>query len=207
MPQFFSEKISNIGTVYVWKVTETEEELISLRKLSESEYLHLQLLKNPQKRRHWLAYRVLLGEAIGHDFEINYLKNGKPMLVHPQQFLSVSHSKDFAAIFLSETQPIGIDIEKISDRIQKVFPRFLNETEQKNSNLSDNSLLHFYWGAKESVYKQFHQHRLLFVEQIQIDIARWEDQTAIAHVKTANFQAKVHLIYRLIADYMLVCSY
>jgi len=207
MPQFFFEKISDVGAVYVWKVTETEEKLLSLRTLSESEQSHLQLLKNPQKRLHWLAYRVLLGEALGGDFEINYLDNGKPVLAHPQRFLSVSHSKGFVAVFLSKTQPVGVDIEKISDRIQKVVPKFLNETEQQNSDLSDSALLHFYWGAKEAVYKLFHQHRLLFAEQIHVDSIHWEEQTAVASIQTDCFQAKVRLIYRNIENYMLVCCF
>ena len=207
MPQLFSEKINTAGTVYVWKVTETEEELLSLRTLSKSEQSHLQLLKNPQKRLHWLAYRVLLRDALGGDFEINYLENGKPVLIRPQQFLSVSHSKDFVAVFLSDTQNVGVDIEKISDRIQKVYTRFLNETEQQHCNLSDSFLLHFYWGAKEAVYKLFHQHRLRFAEQIQVDFVNREEQTAVATVKTAGFRAEAHLICRNIEDYMLVCCY
>ena len=207
MPQFFSEKIGDIGEVYVWKATETEEQLLSLRMLSLSEQSHLQLLKNPQKRLHWLAYRVLLKKALGEDFELNYLDDGKPLLVSPKRFLSVSHSKEFVAVFLSETHPVGVDIEKISDRIQKVVPKFLNETEQQNSDLSDSSLLHFYWGAKEAVYKLFNRHRLLFAEQIHIDCVNFAEQTAIAKVQTDCFQAKVRLIYRNIENYVLVCSF
>jgi len=207
MPHFFSEKISDIGEVYLWKVSETEEDLLSLRTLSQSEQLHLQSLKNPQKRLHWLAYRVLLGEVLGNDFEINYLADGKPELVRPKKFLSVSHSKEFVAVFLSDNQQIGIDIEKISDRIQKVYPKFLNETEQQSSDLSDSTLLHFYWGAKEAVYKLFNQHRLLFAEQIHIDSIDSEKQTATATVKTNSFQAKVQIVFREIEEYMLVCGY
>ena len=207
MPQFFYEKISEIGEVYVWKVTETEEALLSLRMLSVSEQLHFQTLKNPQKRLHWLAYRVLLQEALGGDFEIQYLEDGKPVLVSPQKFLSVSHSKDFATVFLSDNQPVGIDIEKISDRIQKLYPRFLSPTEQQNSDLSDSSLLHFYWGAKEAVYKLFNQHRLLFAQQICISNIDAEKQTATASVQTEHFQASVQLIYREIESYMLVCGF
>ena len=207
MPQFFSEKISEIGTVYVWKITETEAQLLSMRMLSQSEQSHLQLLKNPQKRLHWLAYRVLLKEVLGTDFELNYLDDGKPELVFPKRFLSVSHSKDFVTVFLSETHPVGVDIEKISDRIQQVVPKFLKETEQQNSDLSDSSLLHCYWGAKEAVYKLFHRQRLLFAEQIQIDSINFAEQTARASIQTDCFQAKVRLIYRNIEDYMLVCGF
>jgi len=207
MPHFFSEKISDIGDAYLWKVTETEEDLLSLRTLSQSEQSHLLSLKNPQKRLHWLAYRILLGEVLGNDFEINYLADGKPELVRPKKFLSVSHSKDFVAVFLSDTHAVGVDIEKISDRIQKVYPKFLNETEQQSSNLSDSALLHLYWGAKEAVYKLFNQHRLLFIEQIHIYSINSEKQTAIATVTTHSFQAKVPIIYREIEGYMLVCGY
>jgi len=207
MPQFFCEKINHIGKVYVWKVTETEAELLSLRTLSISEQSHLHLLKNSQKRLHWLAYRVLLQEALGGDFEIQYLDDGKPLLVSPQKFLSVSHSKDFVAFFLSDIRPVGVDIEKISDRIQKVVPKFLTQTEQQTSNLSDSLLLHFYWGAKETVYKLFNQHHLLFTEQIHIDRVNVKEQTAEARVQTDRLQTKVQLIYRNIDGYMLVCGF
>ena len=206
MPYFFSEKISNIGKVYLWKITETEENLLSLRTLSLPEQSHLQSLKNPQKRLHWLAYRVLLGEVLGNDFEINYFADGKPELVRPKKFLSVSHSKDFVAIFLSDTQAVGVDIEKITDRIQKIYPKFLNETEQQSSDLSDSTLLHFYWGAKEAVYKLFNSHRLLFAKQIHIDSIDSEKQTAVANIKTNSFQAKVPIVFREIERYMLVVS-
>jgi phosphopantetheinyl transferase (holo-ACP synthase) len=205
MPQFFSENIDDIGIVSLWKITETEDELLAMRTLSEAEQTHFQLIRNPQKRLHWLAYRVLLGKMLGKDFELNYLSDGKPVLV--EKFLSVSHSKDFAAVFLSDNHPVGVDIEKISYRIQKLYPRFLNATEQCNSNLSDSALLHFYWGAKEAVYKLFNQHRLLFAEQILIDSIHWEEQTAAATVKTDCFQEKANVNYRIIEGYMLVCCY
>jgi len=207
MALFFSEKINNVGEVYVWKVTESEDDLFSLRVLSKAEQSYFQRFKNPQKRLHWLAYRVLLGEILGSDFEINYLEDGKPMLVYPQKFLSVSHSKDFVAVFLSETHAVGVDIEKISDRIQKIVPKFLSEPEQKNCNLSDSFLLHFYWGAKESVYKMFNQHRLLFAEQIHIDSIDLKKQKATATIKIDTFQTEVQLIFRKIEDYILVCSF
>ena len=207
MPQFFYKKISEIGEVYVWKVTETEEALLSLRTLSVSEQSHFQTLKNPQRRLHWLAYRILLWEVLGGDFEIQYLDDGKPVLVQPQKFLSISHSKDFVAVFLSDNQRIGVDIEKISDRIQKLYPRFLSQTEQQNSDMSDSSLLHFYWGAKEAVYKLFSPHRLLFAQQIHISNIDAEKQTATASVQTEHFHAKVQLMYRVIEGYMLVCGY
>jgi len=206
MSRFFSEKISSIGEVSLWKTTETEDDLLSLRRLSKSEQSHLQLLKNPQKRLHWLSYRILLKEMLGGDFEMAYSENGKPVLISPKKFLSVSHSKDFAAIFLSDTQEIGIDIEKITDRIQKLFPRFLSPTEQQNSNLSDSVLLHLYWGAKEAVYKQFSQYRLLFAEQIQIAAIDMEKQQAVAKIQTADFQTETRIFFRIINDYMLVGS-
>lgn len=90
-------------------------------------------------------------EAMGAE-NISYLPNGKP--VAENCFVSISHSKGKCAVCISE-RPVGIDIEKITDRsFEKTAKRFFGERE-KEYYFNSKSPQSFYeiWTRKEAYSK------------------------------------------------------
>ena len=67
------------------------------------------------------------------------------------------------------TQLVGIDIEVPTDKIQKIYKRFLSTIEQEElSNGNDISQLHLAWSAKEALYKIIGKEAIDFAKQLRI---------------------------------------
>jgi len=205
MPLYKKENIEHIGTFSIWKLTESEKELLQLRPLSEEEKDCFFPLKNSKRKKEWLTIRILLEELVGKDFLLNYLPNGKPVLLKPKMFLSISHSKDFVAVFVSKNKEIGIDIEKNKENINLLKNKFLLPEEINTVN--NNQLLHIYWGAKESMYKMYSFCSPLFTEHLSVYFIDYQKGTAIGKIKKEDFTKTVNIIFRQIEDNTLVCCF
>ena len=112
MPLFKTIPIAG-GLIGLWKFAETTAELIP--EFSKEELQDPAFLKYTHEKRkiEWLATRILVRHLIGSDFTISYFASGKPMLKHHQfRYISISHSRNFAAVILHECLNVGIDIEE-----------------------------------------------------------------------------------------------
>jgi len=171
MPLEQVEKVNEQTVIALWRLDESTEELASLNHLNFDEELILNEFVNENRKKQWLAYRALLkGLFNNRQLVISYDLNHKPFLANQQYHLSVSHSCHYAVVILSDKYAVGIDIEKVSDRIKKIVNKFLNETELGYAG-SGNSLeeLFIYWGAKESLYKLYGKKNLDFRKNIILD--------------------------------------
>ena len=148
----------------VWRINETEEELRASLSRPELFAEKVQNLK-PGSRRllEVLAVRRALKELFyGEEHQVIYDEHGKPSLAVPEDhsdgrklpFISISHTQDYAAVISSET-PVGIDIERIGTRVQKVVSHFLKEEELVTLSLYTEKVpaLHLAWSAKEAAFK------------------------------------------------------
>lgn len=84
------------------------------------------------------------------DHILSYNSNGKPFLKNGG-FISISHSKSIIGIAWSFDYNIGLDIEEINDRIQKVENRFINDDEMKFAQSLENKTR--IWTIKEALIK------------------------------------------------------
>ncbi|MDD2621832.1 MAG: 4'-phosphopantetheinyl transferase superfamily protein [Bacteroidales bacterium] len=208
MPLCFIEEIGAVGSFGVWKIEEDESTLCSLRSLPPDEKEHMVALKNPKKRLHRLAYRVLLQSMLKVEFSILYDQNGKPFLKNQSYNLSVSHSKDYAAVFISPTHPVGIDVEQINERMPALASRFLSPNELKTIDLQNIELLHLYWGGKECLYKMYSERKPLFEQHLSIEYVDIKTSNYTrAHIHMDDYKATHQLYFRKIGDYMLVYCY
>ena len=84
---------------------------------------------------------------------IEHRDSGAPYLPeYPDQFISISHSKNWYAIQLSKVDEVGIDIQLIKENIHEGRSYFINT--QEESSLDLNYLnLNLIWSAKEALYK------------------------------------------------------
>ena len=165
MPFIFKQKTDSGATVGVWKITETETELwegLILPETDKNAILSLPLLKRRLER---IACRKALSFLLKQSkITIHYGKNGEPLT--DGFYLSFSHSGEMVAVALSEQNPVGIDIEKIQDRIIALQSKFVAENELTSEEMKNRQAITRMWTTKEAVYKLFSENSLDFKEQI-----------------------------------------
>jgi len=147
----------------------TSEELLS--QLERKEWYLPKLQEMGEKRkREWLAARVLLKQLIAEEKEILYTDSGKPYLADESYFISISHTKGYISLILDEKKSVGIDIEYISSRVEKIQKRFVNEEEEKNIS-KKHPLIHLllHWSAKEALFKLLEENDIEFKTQLHIN--------------------------------------
>lgn len=165
--QSFVEKANN-HIVAVWKIEESVEQLKELLSLSEADAEVVNAFKIESRQKEWLASRLLLKQALGFYPELEYSANGKPTLKKGKPYISITHTKGFAAVCVSD-QPTGIDIELCSSRIEKVAKRFVHPQEAKYIEEKSNiEYLTVLWSAKETLYKYYDVYGVIFNEQFLI---------------------------------------
>lgn len=209
MPISLVEVIKGVGKWGIWEITEDEDTLLTLYSLSDTDKLYFDTIKNGKKRTQGLAYRVLLRHLLEQDISIVYNSKGKPFLENNTAHISVSHSGKYASAFVSPTHLVGIDIEKISERMPALASRFLTPLEMNTVNLKDSQLLHVYWGAKECLYKMYSDKEPLFSEHLLLQAFDFYNpqKSSFISIKTHDFEQKHRLFYKEIDGYMLVYTY
>ena len=142
----------------IWKIEESWEELLCKFERPEMYLPFLNQRKSEGRKSEWLAVRLLLKELTGTETAVSYRDNGAPYLPESAFHISISHTKGFAAVLLSPSKPVGIDIEYCSERVRRIKSRFLNEDELNllGENPTTNDLL-VCWSAKETAFKMTEQ--------------------------------------------------
>ena len=146
------------GGIAIWHITETSDELYALL---DTEKYDSQLLgmRNEVRRAEWLAVRLLVKELFGPEAEVAYHPTGRPYLKNSTTHISISHTKGFAAVAYHHEAPIGMDIEYLSSRVERIALRFTTRDEASYIDRHDESIRQMYhlinWSAKETLYKLF----------------------------------------------------
>jgi len=157
----------------VWKIT---EDVNTLRNL-----LHMfphETFKFESRNLHWLASRVVLQELLKdkarpHSLELLKHSNGRPYIKGLECHISLSHSGIYAAVIMSKTQRVGVDIEEITPRIKKIAHKFINEIEQPFVKHEDDlDTLYLIWAAKEAIFKLYGKGEVDFKKHMEIDLSQ-----------------------------------
>lgn len=141
----------------LWHVTESDKELALTFNsiISDNAYQNV----NDELRRQRLATLALVNQMTGIVLhEIGHDVNGKPLLPKGIGTITISHSKEWVVVGIDKQfRTIGVDIELVQAKLEKVATRFLNpaewtfiETIEKAERLR---MLTLYWCAKETLYK------------------------------------------------------
>lgn len=138
--------------------------------------------------------------------EVLYKESGKPYLPNGVN-ISISHSYDWLAVLFSfNGVDVGVDIEKVRDKILNIKDKYLSKKELQD--LKDASLEKhiIYWCVKEAVYKAFGKVGLIFEEQILIEdfICSQEGGKINACIQVANDKINYTLHYQVLNEYILV---
>jgi len=166
---------------------------VNLNLLSSNDCLTFHSFKS-DKRRLEFYYLRLLWKNFNISQPILYKSSGKPYL--EKGFLSMTHSHKKVLIAFSEQKEVGIDIEMISDKIEKVKHKFLHPNDNYKS-LKDLTQL---WTIKEAVYKLFDGDNSFFMDNIEIK----DINHPIAEINHNNFNLKAKTESLLIEDLFFI---
>lgn len=142
----------NNAQILIWKYD--EEEVLNAEELLEVENYDRVKDFHPKKIQEVLMVRKMLKQLLPN-CKILYKDNGEPFL-EPSDFeVSISHSFPLAALAIS-SQKIGIDLEKLKDKITKIRHKFILNEDAFIDNSQEVEFLTAIWCVKESLYKIHH---------------------------------------------------
>lgn len=208
MPIVFNKKIDDQSVLAVWKIEETEEELIANLQLKDHELAIIASLGNGKRMLHWLSTRVLLRTMLNTADYIDCQmdEHGKPYLVNSDMHISLSHSYDYAAVIISNGKKVGVDIELIKHKIKTIKHKFLSDVELAQKQIGDNTNgLYVCWCAKEAIYKWHGKKGLEFKRDIHIKPFKLSEEGSLqALVELPNGTKELTVNYFKTSDgYML----
>lgn len=191
----------------IWKMEEDESRLQELSGLTDApQHLH------SVRRLEFLAVRALAMNMGVQPTSIAYLPSGKPFLNDNNQSISITHTKNYVGILLSEHQHVGLDLEHQSERIKKIRHKFMHPDEETQLKLISNPInetvgLLLHWCAKESLFKS--------VPEEAVDFAR---ELRISHLDNLNEKGRFkgcfvrtgetfEIDYIVESDFVLTCSF
>lgn len=148
MPLFYQHTINADTKLAVWHITESEDFFLKKVPLQTS-------VAHPHKRLQHFAARYLL-EILQPGFPFHLIEiadSRKPLLSNEKFHFSVSHCGDYAAAIVSENKLVGIDVELITPRVERIKDKFLSQEEMDLLPVCDPRFLTLCWSAKEAIYK------------------------------------------------------
>ncbi len=207
MPIIWSKKLGNKGELAVWHIVEQAEELYNKLQLNAAEKAFYDSLQSNKRNMHWLGSRVLLRTLLNTTEYIDCQLDGnnKPYLVNFPYEISISHSNDYAAVIIYKEKAVGVDIEKMSNKIERIAQRFLSSKELAFININ-NRIQHLYvcWGIKETLFKLYGKGNLPFIDGIVIEPFDYLESGVVrAHIRLENFNASYTVEYTSLGEYML----
>ena len=191
----------------LWKIDEQADELIAQLQLKDHEKIYLETLNNGKRNIHWLSTRVLLRSMLNTSSYIDCKvdEHGKPYLVNFPHFISLSHSFDYAAVMISKTKPVGIDIEQINDKIGRIAHKFMNAEELSFMDPTHQTEhLYIAWCAKEAVYKLQGKKNVSFLNNIRLRRFDYKPEGSFdASLELENSRKDFEVHFQQMDDYMI----
>lgn len=206
MPLYKISELDSNTKIYVWKITETYDELFEEVILNDRTFARLQGMKSEVHQRAFLSVRKLLQEAGYSDLDLYYDEFGKPHL-KDETHISITHSFDFSALILSDKK-VGIDIEYRREKIILIADKFINFNESEfldRQNAEDYiSKLTVIWGVKEAIFKIRNEKGISFKDHIFISPFEMKKNKTEALLTFGNLNKKFPVFFEEIEDYTLV---
>lgn len=203
----FLKKSIQDASIGIWEIKESVEELYGRIKLSYEEEKVFSSLKTPTRKQHWLSYRMILPYLVSdHELSaISYDRYGKPFLDNGVRHISVSHSGKYSALIASPVHSVGVDIERIEKKIERLSHKFLTEQELAEGG-RDLSLeaLYVMWAAKETLFKLHGKRDILFKDHIYVaPFAPEKEGLVYGTIKSDDGEKMYTVHYQLFEDYVL----
>lgn len=144
--------------------------------------------------------------------------NEKPITLHPlpttQQavtnnlHISISHSHEFSCICISTNELIGIDLEKMKEKVLRIAPRFMNISHlEKLTTEEQLKKATIIWGVKESVFKVKNEVGISFPDHIHEDEFQLNDTICYSTLTYNNLNERFKSHFYPIEDFITVITH
>lgn len=189
MPLFYQHNINDATKLAVWHISESEEFFLKRVPLQKE-------ITHPHKRLQHLAGRYLL-EILEPGFPFHLIEiagSKKPLVSNSEFHFSVSHCGDYAAAIISNDKLVGIDVELITPKIERVKNKFLSKIELDILPGNNINFLTLFWSAKEAMFKWYGNGNVDFKKNMVIDQLSFENEEGFinAHfVKEEKTELKI----------------
>jgi len=191
----------------LWKIEEQADDLYKQLQLDEDEKTYFEKISTSKRHLHWLGTRVLLRTMLRTDEYIDCKADthGKPYLVNLPYHISFSHSFDYAAVMMSRTAPVGIDVELIKEKVERIAEKFMQPKEMAFIE-DEHKIQHLYvcWCAKEAIYKCYGQKEVSFMDNISLAPFEFREKGSLhAHLHKDRVDKNYKVEYMQYEDYMI----
>ncbi|MBS7317134.1 MAG: 4'-phosphopantetheinyl transferase family protein [Candidatus Cryptobacteroides sp.] len=207
MALYLKKELENEATIAVWKITETEQELIELSSTPSDEMEEISYISSEALRKQRLAVRALLNELFEDKVYLSHHENGKPYLENMATNISITHTNEYVAVILHEEEEVGIDIECQDRDFSAVEKKALSEDEIDDLDEDrKNEQLAIYWCAKEAIFKRVSAFRVDFAEQIEVEKfrPRGEGELEATFIHKDGYEEEFELEYMTFDRHVLV---
>lgn len=208
MPLVHSEIIGDKKTIFLWELVESEFELLA-QLGNDLNFEDLHTISHPQKRREWLASRLLIKMLVEHIGLVYYGTykddNGKGFLINHDCHISLTHTNDYVAVAINLEGAIGIDMEKMDVKLSRVASKFLSNEEFENafSNVKKQCI---FWCSKEALYKLHGRKKVSFKNDITISQVCDSSKLVFGVLRDNAIEIKSSIHIRWIDDYCIAIS-
>jgi 4'-phosphopantetheinyl transferase len=203
----YRQQVDDDTEFALWKIEEGADELYGQLQLDEAEKAFTKQLSKSKRYLHWLGTRVLLRKMLHTEEYIDTKidNHGKPYLVNIPFHISLSHSFDYAAVMISKSRPVGIDIEQIKQKVERIAHKFMSPTEMNFIGaINPIQQLYVCWCAKEAVYKCYGQKEVSFADNICLAPFIFEGHGVLdAKLKKGEVNIDYEVNYLQYEDYMI----
>ena len=203
----FRKRIDDDMEFALWKIEEKAGDLYNQLQLNNEEKAYVEQISNGKRHLHWLSTRVLLRKMLitNEYIDCKVDEHGKPYLVTLPYHISLSHSFDYAAVMISKKHPVGIDIEQVKEKVERIAHKFMRPEEL--AFIEDQTKIpHLYacWCAKEAVYKCNGEKEVSFVDNITLQPFQFAPEGNIdAHLQKDRKDLYYKVGYLQFEDYMI----
>ena len=212
MPLFKTIHFNSTTHIFVWKITETFEELFGQVVLNDNNRIRLDGMKSEMHQRAFLSVRKLLQETGHTDMDLYYDKFGKPHL-HGEKHISITHSHNFSAIIISD-ETVGIDIELQRDKIIRIADKFcdsefqfLSPSFRIEKEQDYIRILTVIWGAKEAIFKIRNEKGISFKDHIKVNAFDLEVKQTTAELHFDRLVKDFNIHFEEIEGFTLVYAF
>jgi phosphopantetheinyl transferase len=206
MPLLKIKALNKNTTLYVWKITESFDELFRSVALKDVSLTRLEGMRAESHQKGFLSVRRLLMQAGYTDFDLYYDTFGKPHLADGKH-ISISHSHDFSVIVISQ-ENIGADLELLKEKTLKLAPRFMDVTHLKGLSEADSlQKATVVWGIKESVFKIKNEIGISFKDHIFENDFTLADRKCTVELRFNNRVECFDILFDFIENYVFVCAF
>lgn len=129
--------------------------------------------------------------------ELGHRASGSPYLSNGMN-ISISHTKGCIAVIVSPNSMVSIDVEYISERVNRITEKFLREDEEAPTLLK--KLLH--WCAKETLYKLYSDDNLTFTDMRLLSI-KGDNESGTIIAENMKRHERVGLFYHIADDIVM----